>query len=677
MRNCARARILAALRTRQVLETALSGKRMCPPRGIGTRESIDMKTKLPPTDFERLGFRCGLEIHQQLDTEKKLFCHCPVGLRKDPPDAIILRHMRPTLSELGEYDGTALMEFKTKKNVIYQLIKGSTCTYEMDDTPPFNLNQQALDISLEIAMLLNCNIVDEIHISRKQYLDGSIPTGFQRTTVVGVEGWIPYKGRKIRIIQICLEEDACREISDEGHTITFKADRLSTPLVEVITYPDMKTPQEAQEVNEELGRLLKASGKVRRGIGSVRQDVNVSIDGGTRVEIKGVMKTGYVHDLTYIEALRQKALLDIKAELQARGVMRKSLIIAKHDLSSELASTESLILRDAFNDGSVVKCAKIEGFAGLLKKQLQPGRSFADEIAGRIRVIACLDKMPNIFHSDDIDGSELTEDEWARIKALSSCKLTDAVIVVWGSDADVETALEEIKFRALEAIRGIPNETRQDIGGGVTDFERILPGPDRMYPDTDLPPLAVSEERLERIRQHLPERSYEKEERWRNLGVGDQIIRPLVISDKAEVFDRIISKTKADPNLVGRILTQTLKHMRRKKLPIESVSDDSLFELFILYGDGRFSREAIPLLLNSLCNPGGRKTVSQILDGKDFEQIPDSDIQNIVNQEIADARDMPLDRRQRIDYLMGQIMSGLRGRVPGKEVRHLLETTLT
>jgi glutamyl-tRNA(Gln) amidotransferase subunit E len=655
---------------------SLVGRAIVSARGIGIRESVDMKTKLPPTDFEKLGFRCGLEIHQQLDTEKKLFCHCPVGLREDPPDAIILRHMRPTLSELGEYDGTALMEFKTRKNVIYQLIKGSTCTYEMDDTPPFNLNQQALDIALEIAMLLNCNIVDEIHISRKQYLDGSIPTGFQRTTVVGVEGWIPYKGRKIRITHICLEEDACREISDDGHTITFKADRLSTPLVEVITYHDMKTPQEAQEVNEELGRLLKASGKVRRGIGSVRQDVNVSIDGGTRVEIKGVMKTGYVHDLTYIEALRQKALLDIRAELQARGVMRKSLVIAKHDVSSELVSTESPVLREALSGGSVIKCAKIEGFAGLLMKQLQPGRTFADEIAGRIRVIACLDKMPNIFHSDDIDGSELTEDEWARIKAISSCKLTDAVVVVWGMDADVETALDEIKFRALEAIRGIPNETRQDIGGGVTDFERILPGPDRMYPDTDLPPLAVSEERLERVRQHRPERSYEKEERWRRLGVGDQIIRPLVISDKAEVFDRIISGTKADPNLVGRILTQSLKHMRRKKLPIDNVSDDSLFELFTHYDDGRFCREAIPLLLNSLCNPGEGKTVSQILDDNDFAQIPDSDIQNIVNQEIANAEDMSLDRRQRVGYLMGHIMSRLRGRAPGKKVRHLLETTL-
>ena len=109
----------------------------------------------------------------------------------------------------------------------------------MDDTPPFPINQQALEIALKLGMLLNCAIVDELHVSRKQYLDGSIPTGFQRTAIVGVDGWVPYKGRKIHITHVCLEEDACREISDTGHEIVFRTDRLSMPLLEVITALDM------------------------------------------------------------------------------------------------------------------------------------------------------------------------------------------------------------------------------------------------------------------------------------------------------------------------------------------------------------------------------------------------------------------------------------------------------
>jgi len=150
-----------------------------------------------PDTYAEWGLKCGLEIHQQLNTVRKLFCRCPVLPYSDHYDAEILRHMRPTLSELGEYDGTALMEFKTRKNIIYQLDNRSVCTYEMDDTPPFELNREALDIALEITLLLNCNVVSELHVARKQYLDGSIPTGFQRTTIVGVEGQSPRTVRRI------------------------------------------------------------------------------------------------------------------------------------------------------------------------------------------------------------------------------------------------------------------------------------------------------------------------------------------------------------------------------------------------------------------------------------------------------------------------------------------------
>ena len=171
-------------------------------------ELLKSFNEMTAADYAELGLISGLEIHQQLLTEKKLFCRCPARLYSNEYDAEILRHMRPTLSELGEYDGTALMEFKTKKEIIYQINHQSVCTYEMDDTPPFMINEQALDSALQIAMLMNYKMVGEIHIARKQYLDGSIPTGFQRTTIVGVDGWIPYKNKRIGLIQLGLEEDA-------------------------------------------------------------------------------------------------------------------------------------------------------------------------------------------------------------------------------------------------------------------------------------------------------------------------------------------------------------------------------------------------------------------------------------------------------------------------------------
>ncbi|MCK4462333.1 MAG: Glu-tRNA(Gln) amidotransferase GatDE subunit E, partial [candidate division Zixibacteria bacterium] len=250
--------------------------------------------------YAGLGFKCGLEIHQQLMTDKKLFCRCPAGVYHDKEDfdAEVIRHMRPTLSELGEYDGTALMEFKTKKNIVYRLKNETACTYEIDDTPPFPIDRQALDIAIQIALMLKTNIVGELHITRKQYLDGSIPTGFQRTAIVGIEGEIPLAGKTVRIIQLSIEEDSCREVSDIGHWRIYATDRLGMPLIEMVTYPDMTTPSEAAEAGQYLRFLARSSGLVRTGIGAAREDVNVSITGGTRVEIKGVAHIVWIPELT-------------------------------------------------------------------------------------------------------------------------------------------------------------------------------------------------------------------------------------------------------------------------------------------------------------------------------------------------------------------------------------------
>jgi len=237
-----------------------------------TRSEVGFVPRHEASDdlYREIGFKCGLEVHQQLDTDKKLFCHCPAGYYQKPDDfdAEIVRHMRPTLSELGEYDGTALMEFKTRKNIFYRLKNPTACTYECDDTPPFLMNRQALDISMEIALLLKTSIVGEVHITRKQYLDGSIPTGFQRTAIVGINGSIPITGKDVHIIQISIEEDSCREVSDVRHDRVYRTDRLGMPLIETVTGPDMLTPMEAYEAGQYIRFLTRSSGKVRTGIGA-------------------------------------------------------------------------------------------------------------------------------------------------------------------------------------------------------------------------------------------------------------------------------------------------------------------------------------------------------------------------------------------------------------------------
>jgi glutamyl-tRNA(Gln) amidotransferase subunit E len=535
-----------------------------------------------PADYAVLGFLSGLEVHQQLATPTKLFCRCPAARRVTRVDAQVLRHMRPTLSELGEYDGTALMEFKTRKEIVYQLERGSVCTYEMDDTPPFEIDRAAVEIALEIAMLCNLNLVSELHVMRKQYLDGSIPTGFQRTAMVGLGGAVPFAvpelgiRRELRIRQLSLEEDSCREVSDVGHRITFRTDRLGTPLTEVVTEPDLVTPHELQAGARLIARIARATGKVLRGPGAGRQDVNVSVAGGRRVEIKGVHHHRRLPLLVHTEAFRQLHLLRIRAELQRRGVHAEPLQIppAGHpwDVSDLVLDAGPLLrtwdhapLRAALDRGDTVCAVRLPGLAGLLDRPTQPGLTLAHEFAERVRVIACPVHAPFMTHSDDAalpPGSVWRRELFRALRADDA----DAVVLVWAPRADAATAAREILIRAQDAIAGVPAETRQARADGTTGFERILPGPDRMYPDTDTPPLPIRDETLERIRVRLPEPPWQREERYRSLGLDPRMAARLAAATWAPLFDAVSPAPGEPARRLATVLEQRIPYHARRAL---------------------------------------------------------------------------------------------------------------
>ncbi len=626
------------------------------------------------TYYTDLGLQCGLEIHQQLLTEKKLFCRCRAVLHNDKPTAVIVRHMRPTLSELGEYDGTALMEFKTKKNVYYQLYNDTVCTYEMDDTPPFRLNQQALDIALEIALLLNYSIVDEIHISRKQYLDGSIPTGFQRTGIVGVEGWIPYKDREIRLIQLGLEEDACREVRDAGHKIIFKTDRLSIPLVEVVTHPDIKTPVEAGEVARLIGRSLRSTGKVRRGLGSIRQDINVSITGGTRVELKGVPKLQYIPKAVAHEARRQKALLEIRDELRFRGITEKTVQSDHEDVTSLFKHSRCKRLKDMVKNKGKIHGIILRGFAGILEMPTQKDKTFTDELAGRVRVIACLDNMPNIISSAHFQNFGLSDKEINTLKKLFNQKTTDTIVLTWGNKEDVQTAIEEIKIRAIEATKGVPSETRQVFPDGTNDFERILPGPNRMYPDTDTPPTPITEDKLTTIKKEMPEPLWECEKRLQALGMPQSLITSLSTSKNLTLFDSIIENININPTLVAVTLQETMKWLRRQGKQADEIPEKTLFEIFQMVYENKCSKEAIPHLLSFLAeNPN--KTAQETIEELHITPLSKKELEDVVTIAVTKYEN-PGKSKPLFNKVMGEVMKVARYGIDGKIVSNMVQTKL-
>lgn len=613
-------------------------------------------------DYKTVGFKSGLEIHQQLLTEKKLFCRCPAGKYSKEYDAEILRHMRPTLSEMGVYDGTALMEFKTKKNIIYHIKRETVCTYEMDDTPPFLINEDALDIAIGIGMLYNCNVVDELHIARKQYLDGSIPTGFQRTAIYALDGWIPYKDRKVKVVQMSIEEDSCREVSDIGHERVYLTDRLGMPLIETVTEPAMRTPQEVAEVAWQCSKLVRSTHRVRRGMGAAREDVNVSVEGGTRVEIKGVPQITLIQLLTYNEAMRQWNLLRLREELKKRGITPETFNAEQFDLTKLLKKVNYAPLKGAVESGMKIRCVVLKGFKDLLHWQTQTDTYFSKEISDRVRVIACLTSIPNLIHSDS-KSDTITSSDWQKVKKLTNAVDNDTMVIVWGGEEDVQMAVSEIIIRAKEATIGIPSETRQAMSDGTNGFERILPGADRMYPDTDLPPKKITQERLEKIKSWLPEQFWKRIEWYNKLGIPKDTIDELSISKYAELFKKAVNDWKVDPTTAAVFLIQYPKRLEKNGCMVEWMNDEMFEKILQVYSENKIPKDALYSTLKNVVELGAfteEVILSPLNSNKLNEEI------KLISERLKEIKlHNPVNKEK---VLIGLLMNKLRGRIPAKVV---------
>jgi len=552
-----------------------------------TKRSVGYIPRLESTQeiYDRIGFMSGLEVHQQLKTTQKLFCRCPAGVYQKPGDfdAEVVRHMRPTLSELGEYDGTALMEFKTRKEIIYRLKSKTTCTYEVDDTPPFPLNREALSIAIEISLVSKLNIVGEVHITRKQYLDGSIPTGFQRTAIIGVEGEIPLKNKKVRLIQLSLEEDSCREVSDIGHTRVYRTDRLGMPLIETVTYPDMTNPDEVKEACNYIRFLGRSTGKVRTGIGAGRQDVNVSCKGGTRVEIKGVAHSRWIPELTHNECFRQWALLSIREVLISRFPDTKTwnqthVLLDLHTFNSKNGFT-----KDAKANGYKLVAVNLPGFKGILSHFTQPGKMFANELSERLKVIACIE-MPNMTHCEEPEPL-FTPVDWEKISVFLKPSENDAQLIIRGPEEDIKTALETIEERCRIAFIGVPPETRKSFENGTTVFERVLPGADRMYPDTDSAPIPIENDYIESLSKNQPEEVVARYKRLKDWNIPEDCYTYIFKKNLFPLIERIITELEINPAFVGKFFGHAVKWVEGQYKPTAE------FDFKIIYALLRFLRQ--------------------------------------------------------------------------------------
>ncbi len=450
-------------------------------------------------DYAKVGLKVGLEIHQQLNVNSKLFCSCPPELFKEEPEITFLRRLRPTQSELGQIDPAAFFEFQKGVRILYEANHKSSCLVEMDEEPPHPINLDAVEVVLTASLMMNMQPVDEVHVMRKTVIDGSNTTGFQRTCIIALDGWIKVGEKIIPMQAASLEEDAARKTGtqDEGKTIRYRIDRLGIPLIEVATAPVIYSPKEAQEVAFAIGRILRDTGKVMRGLGTIRQDLNVSLPNGALIEIKGVQELELISTVVEYEVQRQLGLIGIKEDLAKKGMNVDALKQDFVNVATVFKNTNCKVIRKAIDRNQKVMAVKLPGFAGLLGLELMPNFRLGTELSDRAKFWG---RVGGIFHTDEMPNYGITSEEVEALRKMVGADKGDAVVFVADTAENVLDALKAVVERAQEAMTCVPAETRTAKDDGTTRYMRPRPGAARMYPETDIPAQPITEQFVKKVR---------------------------------------------------------------------------------------------------------------------------------------------------------------------------------
>lgn len=614
------------------------------------------------TDYEALGLKAGIEIHQQMDTDEKLFCGCPTLMRDiSETTQEFYRYLRPTPSEMGETDRAAMEEVKHIRRFRYKAYD-TTCLVENDEEPPRRINQEAVDIALEMGLLLNARMVSELHTMRKVVIDGSNTTGFQRTALVGTDGRIDSSLGPVGITVLCLEEEAAQKISEDGDEVTYSLDRLSIPLVEIGTDASIKTPQHAREVAEYLGMILRSTGKVKRGLGTIRQDINVSIAEGARVEIKGVQRLTLIERVVEIEAMRQKKLVEIKNALLERKAEVNTTIF---DVSDVFADTGCKVIKGALKNG-VVLAVLLKEFNGLVGMEIQPGRTFGAELSDRAKKHG----VGGIFHTDELPGYGITQEEVDKLRESLNAAQQDCVVIVADQQDRAESALGAVIQRAQEAMQSVPEETRRAMPDGTSAYMRPLPGAARMYPETDVPPVKITQNRLDNI--ELPELRSERQERYmREYDLNEELAGLMASSVNFDLFERIMQEAKP----LATLTVTTLEEFSGR----ENISGRDVIDVLRLVWGSVIAKEGVPMVLEELNSLREMGDQPDITAEKVAEQLgltaPDvEDAEKIISDIVQSKTDFIQEQGEHaIGPLMGIVMKELRGKVDGQTASEILK----
>nr|AIF19610.1 glutamyl-tRNA(Gln) amidotransferase subunit E (gatE) [uncultured marine thaumarchaeote KM3_87_C05] len=617
-------------------------------------------------DFEKIGLKVGLEIHQQLDTSKKLFCKCR-PTESDEYTEKFSRRLRTAKSELGELDPAALFEKTKSKKINYYTNSQSSCLVEKDEEPPHDLDHDAKKISLLISSMLESKIFSEIHVMRKTVIDGSNTTGFQRTMLVSQGGNLKVNRKNIGVQAVCLEEDAAKLLKDEQNERNYSLDRLGVPLVEIALEPVSTKPSEVKEIALTLGRLLRATRMVKRGIGSIRQDVNISVMNSGVVEVKGVQQLDQLEKIIGYEAKRQHGLILIAEKLKKLSITISNEDV--FDITEVLKDCESKIIQKALKSKAKIKAIRTRNFSGMFGFEPYPGIRLGKEIGQLVRFFG----IGGVFHSDELPNYGINVSDVDNVKKYLKLVDGDGFLIIAGEDPKLDYAIVSIIKRIQDATNGVPAETRAATQDGETIFLRPRPGASRMYPETDIPSISVLPEEIKLARENIP-KSWDDSiaEIQKKYNLNSQLSEQIFDSEYMELFENICENKKNSPNFVASILCSTITNLQRKGFDALLLKPEHIAELFELLADDKIPKESLEIIFENIMS-GKSDTVSDAIQSTAVTSMSEGELNAILDEIIQKNMELVKELGENaITTLMGIAMKQVRGKASGQTVNVLL-----
>ena len=627
---------------------------------------------MPEIQIDKIGLQVGLEVHQQLATGTKLFCKCS-PTESEEYSIKFTRKLRLARSELGEYDPSAVFESGKEKTIAYHGNPESSCLVEQDEEPPHELSHEAKEIALIIASALESRIFTETYVMRKIVIDGSNTSGFQRTMAVACEGNLQVDGKKIRVETINLEEDAAKLLRDSTDTREYGLDRLGIPLVEIALEHRPGKPEDFKKIALTLGRLLRATKRVKRGLGSIRQDVNVSIDGGMRVEVKGVQKLDQLEKVIEYEAKRQHGLKIIAEKLNSIETERIAKERDVKDVTDVFRNCKSMTIQKALNEGSVVKAIIVKGFAGMFGFEPYPGIRLGKQLGELVRFYG----LGGIFHSDELPDYGIEEEEILQVRKILDMQQKDGFIILAGNEKKLDIVIQAVITRINGAKEGVPKETRAATATGETVYLRPLPDASRMYPETDILPVIVSANELEDARIKVP-KSWEESllSLQKQYELNPQLALQVFDSEYMDLFEIICRDKRISPNFVASVLCGTITNLERRGMDAKLLKSSEIIEAFDRLAKGEIAKESLEIIFDGVMS-GKSKSIFDAIKVNDLSTVDEAELNKKLDELLEYNVKMIEEQGIRsIGPLMGLAMKTLRGKVDGQKLNQLLEAKI-